>query len=93
MKEEIEKKEGSVMVPFLVGGLVGAGIALLLAQKSGKELRQDIRDVASNTRERITSAVEQGREFYAGSTAAVKSAIEAGKLAYVEEKEKHRQAA
>ncbi len=93
MKEETEKKEGSIMVPFLVGGLVGAGIALLLAPKSGKELRQNIKDVAANTRERISSAVVQGRELYAGSTAAVKSAIEAGKLADVEEKEQHRQAA
>lgn len=97
MKEELNVKDGrSVLVPFLVGGLVGAGIALLLAPKSGRELRKDIRDIASDTRDKIATTVEQGKEFYVEGTAAVKNAIaagiEAGKVAYVSEIEKHRNA-
>jgi hypothetical protein len=46
MREKLEKKEASVFVPFVLGGLVGAGIALLLAPKSGKEVRDDIKDLA-----------------------------------------------
>lgn len=93
MKEELEKKESNIVVPFLVGGLVGAGIALLLAPKSGKELRKDIRDVTASTRNKIISTVEKGKELYADSTSAVKGAIEAGKSAYREEMERHRTAA
>ncbi len=93
MKEELERKEGSIMVPLLVGGIVGAGIALLLAPKSGKELRQDIKDVASGTGKKIVDVVERGKELYADGTAAVRTAVEAGKHAYVEEKEKHMTAA
>jgi len=94
MKEELsEKQERSVLVPFLVGGLVGAGIALLLAPKSGRELRKDIKDVASDTRDKLAMTVEKGKELYIEGTEAVKNAIEAGKTAYVSEMEKHRKAA
>jgi gas vesicle protein len=94
MKEELsEKQERSVLVPFLVGGLVGAGIALLMAPKSGRELRKDIKDAASDTRDKIAMTVEKGKELYIEGTEAVKNAIEAGKTAYVSEMEKHRKAA
>lgn len=96
MKEELEKTdhtESSVLVPFLVGGLIGAGVALLLAPKSGRELRNDIKGVASKTRDKVALTIEQGKELYEGSKAAVKNAIEAGKIAYTEEKEKHLKAA
>ncbi len=95
MKEELEntEKERSILVPFLVGGLVGAGVALLLAPKSGKELRSDIKGIASDTRETISSAIDKSKELYEGSKSAVKNAFDAGKSAYIEEREKHRQAA
>ena len=94
MKEELmEKTERSVLVPFLVGGFVGAGIALLLAPKSGRDLRKDIKDIASDTRDKVAMTVEKGKELYIEGTEAVKHAIEAGKTAYVSEIEKHRKAA
>ena len=93
MKEELVKTERSIWVPFLVGGLVGAGAALLLAPKSGKELRKDIKDITSSTREAITENVEKGKELYGEGLTAVKGAIEAGKMAYMQEREKHRHAA
>jgi gas vesicle protein len=94
MKEErAVNNVRSVLVPFLAGGLVGAGVALLLAPKSGWELRKDIKDIAASTGEKITETVEKGKELYVESTTAVKNAIEAGKTAYVEEIGKHRKAA
>jgi gas vesicle protein len=102
MKEDLNiKHERSVLVPFLVGGVVGAGIAFLLAPKSGKELRKDITDIASDTRKKVATTIDKGRELYATtidkgrelyaeSTTAVKNAFEAGKGAYMEEVEKHR---
>ena len=94
MKEELKEMNArSVLVPFLVGGFVGAGIALLLAPKSGRELRKDIKDIASDTRDKVAMTVEKGKELYIEGTEAVKHAIEAGKTAYVSEIEKHRKAA
>lgn len=94
MKEELGvKKVQSILVPFLAGGLVGAGVALLLAPKSGRELRKDIKDIAVSSGDKITSTVEKGKELYEEGAAAVRNAIEAGKVAYVETMEKHRKAA
>ncbi len=92
MMENIEKKESSFLVPFMVGGLVGAGIALLLAPKSGKELRKDIVDITGRARDKVTETVEKSRDLYREGAVAVKSAIDAGKVAYVEERERHRNA-
>ncbi len=95
MKEDIvkEKKDSSMLVPFIVGGLVGAGVAFLLAPKSGKELRKDIRNLATDTRKMITSTIDKGKDLYEGSKSAVKTAIDAGKTAYIEERDKVRQVA
>jgi gas vesicle protein len=85
MKEKLGVKNvQSILVPFLAGGLVGAGVALLLAPKSGRELRKDIKGIAESTGDKITETVDKGKELYGESTAAVKNAIEAGKMAYIE---------
>src|SRR5690554_2849460 len=51
----------------LVGGLIGASAALLLAPKSGKELREDINAQAKVAKERTADwthqAVEKGNQF------------------------------
>ena len=94
MKEERETKDTrSILVSFAVGGLVGAGVALLLAPKSGKELRKDIKNMAVETRDKIATTVEKGKELYVEGTVAVKNAFEAGKTAYRTEMEKHQKAA
>lgn len=93
MKEEGLTNERSILVPFLVGGIVGAGIALLLAPKSGKEVRKEIKDFASDTKDTIASTFNKGKELYDEGKTAVMHAIEAGKEAYVAEREKHVKAA
>ncbi|MBB6452143.1 gas vesicle protein [Salirhabdus euzebyi] len=51
----------------LLGGIVGASVALLLAPKSGRELREDINHRAQNVRERAEDwkdiAYEKGSEW------------------------------
>jgi gas vesicle protein len=88
MKEELKKKGIDMLVPFLVGGAVGAGAALLLAPKPGKEIRNDLKRFTTTTKDRVTLAVDRGKELYEEGRTAVASAIEAGKTAFVEEKEK-----
>ena len=95
MKEETKILDSgkSVLLPFLVGGLVGAGVMLLLAPKAGKEIRQDIGDAVIKTRDRMMLAVDKGKELYDESKTVVADAIDAGKTAYIREKERHSQAA
>ncbi len=88
MKEELEVKERSFLVPFLVGGLVGAALGLLLAPKPGREMRKQIKDFAVDTREKMGTAIDKGKELYGEAKTALSSAVEAGKQAYAEEREK-----
>src|SRR2546423_15259290 len=46
---------------FLLGGMIGAVAALLLAPKSGRELRADIADTA---RKGVDQARERAGEYY-----------------------------
>lgn len=48
-----EHGRGENLVFFLVGGLIGAGIALLYAPKAGRETREDIRRLAARGAERF----------------------------------------
>ena len=57
---------GSELVPsvalFGAGLLVGAGLALLFAPSSGRELREEIGERASELRDRAAAAVESAAE-------------------------------
>lgn len=90
---------GSTILSFLLGGLVGAGVALLLAPRSGKETRQQIKDFADDMKGkaedyveqakcRVTQAVEKGKGFVDEKKSIITTAVEAGKEAYEKEKER-----
>jgi gas vesicle protein len=66
---------GSFMMGLLAGTMIGAGLGLLLAPKSGSELRSQIagqagrlRDAADKTytqaTEKVNDIVERGRDAY-----------------------------
>lgn len=90
---------GSVLLSFLLGGIVGAGLALLYAPQSGSETRRKIKDITQDvrekttdyvdeTKEKVSSLVDQGKETVKEKKSLVASAIEAGKEAFEKEKEK-----
>lgn len=92
---------GAILVSFLLGGMVGAGIALLVAPQSGSDTRRRLHDLAENakekavdyvshTKEAIASKMEKGKEMYEGRKSAITSAIEAGKQAYEHEVKKEK---
>jgi gas vesicle protein len=85
--EPIISDRGSLLVPILAGGIIGAGIALLLAPKSGSETRDDLKQFASSTRESVVSAMDKGKDLYVAGKDAITEAVEAGKKAYVEKKD------
>lgn len=90
---------GALVFSFFLGGLLGAGIALLLAPKSGSEIREKIKGLAEEAKGKaegvieevkgkITSAVEKGKELYEEKKSIITTAVEAGKEAYEKEKER-----
>jgi len=97
--EESGHNAGSIILSFFVGGLVGAGVALLLAPNAGKETREKIKGLAEEVKEkaeeyagqvksRATSVAEKGKELLEEKKNIVSKAIEAGKEAYEREKGK-----
>ncbi len=88
MKEDVTNKGITMIVPFLVGGVVGAGLALLFAPKPGKEIRNDVKRLATTAKDRVALVIDKGKEFYEDGKTAVVNAIGAGKDAFVQEKDK-----
>ena len=60
MKDE-GYSSGSMLVSFLLGGIVGAGLALLLAPQSGTKTGKKISDF-SNVKDRTSDYVENTKD-------------------------------
>ena len=99
MNDERGFSAGSVILAFVLGGIVGAGAALLTAPQSGRETREKIKEFADETRkkateyagqvkEKVSSVVEDGKHFVEEKKSLISTAIDAGKDAYSKEKEK-----
>ncbi len=71
----MHKKERSLVVPILASGIIGAGIALLLTPKSGKEVRGDLKRIAADTRDTFVSAVDKGKALYMTMSKAIPKAV------------------
>ena len=85
-----------VLSAFVLGGMVGAGVALLLAPQSGTETRRKIEELADDVKEKaadyagmakekVVSTVDKAKELYKEKKVAVSAAVEAGKEAYEKE--------
>ena len=103
MRDDEGYGASSLFLSFLLGGIVGAGVALLLAPQSGTETRRKIKEFAEdvkektggyvdNVKETVSSKINQGKEYVEEKKSIISTAIEAGKEAYVKEKEKHEKA-
>ena len=53
----VENREGSAFAPFLIGLVLGAGIALLIAPQSGEETRRDIAGKVKRAKDAARDAV------------------------------------
>ncbi len=84
MKEELTHKRNSILKPVLVGTAVGAGTALLIAPKSGKELRKDLKRIARKTSRQVAEVIDDGKDLYVDSKKAVVRAVDTGKKIYDE---------
>ncbi len=98
--EERGISAGTVLLSFMAGAAVGAGMALLYAPKSGKEMRETIADLtedavdkikeyAKDAQDKIKTVIEDGKETIVEKKSILASAIEAGKEAMQKEKERY----
>jgi gas vesicle protein len=82
----IERRSGGV-TPFVWGALLGAGVALLLAPRSGEETQEEIRRTAMRlrtgvedrvgaARDSVTGAVNRTRDRVQGRVESVRGAVE-----------------
>ena len=94
----IERDGGGGAGTFLLGALVGAGLALLFAPKSGEETQEELklraRKLKSAAEERVGEAQKQleerldaAREGVHAKVDDVRDAVEAGRKAAVEARE------
>jgi gas vesicle protein len=56
-----DDRNRSLLVALVIGGLVGAGVALLLAPQSGKRTRQQIADLAEDLKDYASDLTEKVR--------------------------------
>lgn len=88
----IERERGGSIGSFVLGALVGAGIALLFAPQSGAETQEEIRRRARKLKskaeerlrvaqEEIEGRIQQARANVQGRVDSVRSAVESGRQA------------
>jgi len=85
MKEALLNIKGKwLLFTLLGGGILGAGFGLLFATKAGKEIRNDIKELAARTRDKVGKTIDEGIHVYEKSKNAVTSAIDCGTAAFAE---------
>jgi gas vesicle protein len=90
---KMETNRNNSMGAFLLGIGVGAAVALLLAPRSGEEIRRTLRESTDKSREalqqqgqqlgeRAREVIDRGKEYIQWGRETVTSAVNAGKQVY-----------
>lgn len=99
MAEENKGFAGSALVlSFILGGVVGAALAILYAPWEGRQTRDKLRDLTDEMKEKsghlsqewkekAATFIEKGKEFVEQKRSVLSSAFDAGKEAMKKEKE------
>ena len=94
-----ESGTGEKALYFVLGAFIGAATALLLAPRTGEETRRLLASKARESADRMadqgravaektTSYLDKGKEILQQQRDQISAALEAGKQAYREDKEK-----
>jgi gas vesicle protein len=86
-------------VGFILGGALGASLALLFAPEPGRQTRERLRDLAAGVRDKTIAVsdelrdkaeevLERGREVFEEKKAILSTAVQAGKEASQRERER-----
>ena len=79
---------GSLMVAFVIGAMTGAAVALLFAPATGEETREFLGQKAREGRDKARDAVDQGRDFYRNQRENLVTAVERGREAFQQARER-----
>jgi gas vesicle protein len=79
---------GSFMVAFVMGALTGAAVALLFAPASGEETREYLGQKAREGKAKARDAMDQGREYYNSQRDNIVTAVERGREAFQQARER-----
>jgi gas vesicle protein len=85
--------------PFILGGVLGASLAMLFAPESGRRTRERLRDLAADMRDKTVDfsedlrdkaedVVERGREVFEEKKSIVSAAVQAGTEAMQRERDR-----
>jgi gas vesicle protein len=89
----------AVALAFVLGGALGASLAMLFAPESGRRTRERLRDLAADMRDRTLDlsedlrdkaedAIERGREVLDEKKSIVSAAVQAGREAIQRERDR-----
>jgi gas vesicle protein len=62
MFQDDDNHTGTVLISFLIGGIIGAGVALLLAPQTGRKTRKQILDAADDVRDYASDYAKKLKE-------------------------------
>ena len=79
---------GTLMVAFVMGALAGAAVALLFAPGTGEEAREFLGQKARAGKAKAREAVDQGREYYRSQRENLVTAVERGREAFQQARER-----
>jgi len=100
MSEERGVSPASLVLAFLLGGALGASLALLFAPDGGPQTRARLRglatdlkdrtaDLVDEVRDRVEDVLEQGKEVLEEKKSILSAAYQAGKEAMEKERSKY----
>jgi len=82
-------RAGGYVVAFGLGALLGAGLALLYAPRSGHETREMIASKGRDLRDRAGHLGDDAKSYVEQKKQEINAAVEAGKEAIRQERAKH----
>jgi len=102
MSEERGCAPASIALAFLLGGALGASLALLFAPEGGPQTRARLRglatdltdrtaNLAGDLRDRVEDVLEEGKEIFDEKKTILSAAYQAGKEAMDKERSKYQE--
>ncbi|MDP3718483.1 MAG: YtxH domain-containing protein [Acidobacteriota bacterium] len=82
----------SMMIAFVAGALTGAAMAILFAPASGEETREYLGKKARDSKDKAREAMDQGREYYERQRENLVTAVDRGREAFHQARERGDQA-
>ena len=89
MSENSSSPVGGYLAAFAIGAIVGAGVAILYAPRSGKETRDLLAQRTRDLRDKAVDTVQDARDMIRGKREEVVAAVEAAREAMQEQRAKH----